>query len=465
MAESTVDRVSPSPWQTRAEYYRNQYEYLVRHMPNATFLIDPEADRIVEANEAACQLLGYSERELTTNLRVSDIHPREVDLLEAFGREVLERGFAQTEHLTCLTAANRRIPVVIYGSVHEHEDGRKLVRAIIIDNLDKHVVEQALLDEVKDSHNYEEISGTSPGLQNALEQVKRVASTDATALILGETGTGKELICRAIHGLSDRRQRPLVKLNCAAIPSGLIESELFGHEKGAFTGAVSQKRGRFELAHEGTIFLDEIGDIPLETQPKLLRLLQEQEFERVGSTDTIVVDVRVIAATHRDLESMVREGEFREDLFYRLNVFPIALPPLRERRGDIPVLARYFAHRKCARHGRPPCDLTEAALERLAAYPWPGNVRELENIIERGVILCDGDTLDYQHVLVDADDHVAATVDAVRPLREVERDHISAALRASGGKVSGRGGAAELLGLKPSTLESRMKKLDISREI
>ena len=282
-------------------------------------------------------------------------------------------------------------------------------------------------------------------------------------LILGETGTGKELICRALHHASPRSAAPLVKLNCAAIPSGLIESELFGHEKGSFTGALAQKRGRFELAHEGTIFLDEIGDIPLETQPKLLRLLQEQEFERVGGTRTISVHVRVIAATHRNLEDMVREGQFREDLFYRLNVFPIHLPPLRERREDIPVLAKFFAHRACGRLGRPPCEFSEAAVQRLQDYSWPGNVRELENIVERGVILCGGQTIDYEHVQVEVGPSPAATR-AIRSLQEVEHDHIVAALQAAGFKVSGRGGAAELLGLKPTTLEARMKKLKISRE-
>ncbi len=449
----------------RAQYYRDQYEYLVRHMPNAIFVIDPGQDRIVEANDAACHLLGYSREVLLGSLKISDIHPREMDLLRGFGEEVLEHGFAQTEKLTCLSAAGRNIPVIMYGSVHEDDSGRRLIRAIVIDNLDQQVMEQALRDEVTDSYNYEEISGTSSGLHGVLEQVERVAPTDSTALILGETGTGKELICRAIHHASERHNRPLVKLNCAAIPSGLIESELFGHEKGAFTGAVSQKRGRFELAHKGTLFLDEIGDIPLETQPKLLRLLQEQEFERVGGTTTIEVDVRVIAATHRDLASMVKAGQFREDLFYRLNVFPLTLPPLRERQEDIPLLSRYFAQRKSARLGRTPCTFTTAAMERLSGYSWPGNIRELENIIERAVILCDGDTIDFPHVQVGdvaALRHVAPEV-GIRPLQEVEKEHILASLQVTGGKVSGQGGAAELLGLKPSTLESRMKKLGIGR--
>ncbi|MCH8992818.1 MAG: sigma-54 factor interaction domain-containing protein, partial [Acidobacteria bacterium] len=225
----------------------------------------------------------------------------------------MSRGVASTDQLGCLSAHGHYIPVRIHGTVARTEDGRTLIRTIVVDDLRERLAEQALLDEVKDSYNYEEITGRSKALRHVLEQVTRVAPTDTTVLILGETGTGKELICRAVHHRSVRSARPLIKLNCAAIPSGLIESELFGHEKGAFTGAIQQKRGRFELAHEGTIFLDEIGDIPLETQPKLLRLIQEQQFERVGGTATIEVDVRIIAATHRDLSQMVADGTFRED--------------------------------------------------------------------------------------------------------------------------------------------------------
>ena len=294
-------------------------------------------------------------------------------------------------------------------------------------------------------------------LREVLNQVELVASTDTSVLILGESGTGKELICRALHHQSPRSAEPLIKLNCAAIPSGLIESELFGHEKGAFTGAVAQKRGRFELAHEGTIFLDEIGDLPLETQPKLLRLLQDQEFERVGGTRTIEVNVRVVAATHRNLEEMVREGDFREDLFYRLNVFPIRLPPLRERPEDIPLLAAYFAHKACAAMGKSTGKISDHALRRLQGYPWPGNVRELQNIMERGVILSQGMDLEAEHIQVEP---VASATDnpGIQTLQEIEKNHIVNALRAAKGKVSGRGGAAELLGLKPTTLGSRMKK-------
>jgi formate hydrogenlyase transcriptional activator len=254
----------------------------------------------------------------------------------------------------------------------------------------------------------------------------------------------------------------LTTLNCAAIPSGLVESELFGHEKGAFTGAIAQKRGKFELAHGGTIFLDEIGDVPLETQPKLLRVLQEQKFERLGGIRAIKVDTRVIAATHRDLPQMVKDGKFREDLFYRLNVFPITLPPLRQRKEDVPLLANHFAHGASIRLGKPECTISEAATDRLLAYSWPGNVRELENIVERAVILCRGTTIESEHINV----HTAVLAerqDQIRTLQEAERDHILAALRSVGWKVSGGGGAAELLGLRPTTLEARMKKLGIAR--
>ena len=344
-------------------------------------------------------------------------------------------------------------------------------RTMAIDINARKRAEQSLADEVQAKYNYEEITGKSDSLKNVLDQVELVAPTDASALILGETGTGKELICRAIHHLSSRADAPLVKLNCAAIPSGLIESELFGHEKGAFTGAITQKQGRFELAHAGTLFLDEIGDIPLETQPKLLRLLQEQEFERVGGTRTIKVDVRVIAATHRNLEAMVQEGEFREDLFYRLNVFPLQLPPLRDRPQDIPPLASLFINRVCGRWGRPPCGISTDALDHLLRYHWPGNVRELENLIERAVILCGGQTIETNHVQVQVETPpsvdskvAAANAGGIRMLKDVEADHIRAALRAAGGRVSGKGGAAELLGLKPTTLEARMKKLSIVRD-
>ena len=250
-----------------------------------------------------------------------------------------------------------------------------------------------LEEEVRTDHNFGEIVGDSAVLRRVLKEVETVAPTGSTVLIRGETGTGKELIARALHDLSPRRERTFVKLNCAAIPTGLLESELFGHEKGAFTGAITQKVGRFELAHQGTLFLDEVGDIPLELQPKLLRALQEQEFERLGSTRTIRVDVRLVAATNRDLARMVADGQFRSDLYYRLNVFPVVLPPLRERRDDIPMLARHFTQRFARRMGRRIETIPTAVMDALVRYPWPGNIREMQNVIERAVILSPGPAL------------------------------------------------------------------------
>src|SRR5438105_5469718 len=259
------------------------------------------------------------------------------------------------------------------------------------DRLEKEKV--YLEEEIRTDNNFEEIVGESGGLRQVLKKVETVAPTDSTVLIFGETGTGKELIARAIHQLSPRRERTFVKLNCAAIPTGLLESELFGHEKGAFTGAITQKVGRFELAHRGTLFLDEVGDIPPELQPKLLRVLQEQEFERLGSTRTVRVDVRLVAATNRDLAAMADDGRFRNDLYYRLNVFPVVLPPLRERREDIPMLARHFIQRFARRMGRRIEGIPAAVMDALVRYPWPGNVREMQNIIERAVILSPGPSL------------------------------------------------------------------------
>jgi formate hydrogenlyase transcriptional activator len=305
------------------------------------------------------------------------------------------------------------------------------------------------------------IVGRHGGLRAVLSQVATVAPTDATVLISGETGTGKELIARAIHEISPRHNRNLVKLNCAAIPAGLLESELFGHERGAFTGALMQKKGRFELADGGSLFLDEIGDISLELQPKLLRALQEQEFERLGSTRTIEVNVRMIAATHRDLAGMIRDGKFREDLFYRLNVFPIAIPPLRERREDIPLLVNYFVATLSRRMGKQIESIPEHAMEVLTNYPWRGNVRELANFIERAVILSQGDELQAPIAELNAS-HSRAFAPA-STFEQAERNVIIDALRAASGQISGRGGAAERLGLKRTTLQNKMRKLNINR--
>jgi formate hydrogenlyase transcriptional activator len=322
-----------------------------------------------------------------------------------------------------------------------------------------------LESEIRSELKFEDIVGDSSALRKVLDQVSVVAPTRSTVLLHGETGTGKELIARAIHNASPRSQRTFVKLNCAAIPSALVESELFGHEKGAFTGAFAQKRGRFEVADRGTLFLDEVGDISLELQPKLLRAIQEQEFERLGSNRSIRVDVRLVAATHRDLPAMIRENQFREDLFYRLNVFPIEIPPLRERREDIPLLVHYFVTRNAREMQKSIRRIPRDAMDALTNAPWPGNIRELENFIERSVILTQGEDLEVPLHELAKTKLVATQADEIASptLRETERKAILSALNAAHGKVSGPGGAAERLDLKRSTLRNRMKRLNIGR--
>jgi formate hydrogenlyase transcriptional activator len=317
-----------------------------------------------------------------------------------------------------------------------------------------------LEEELRTEYNFEEIVGESRGLKTVLKQVETVASTDATVLILGETGTGKELIARSIHKISPRRERTFVKLNCSAIPFGLLESELFGHEKGAFTGAISQRVGRLELAHLGTLFLDEIGDLPLDLQPKLLRALQEKEIERLGGRRTIPVDVRLLAATNRDLAHMVKTGEFRSDLYYRLRVFPITLPPLRDRTSDIPLLVNYFVNKHARRMNKPIHSIAEETMASLVAWPWPGNVRELENFIERAVILTSGPILRAPLAELES---LEEEMPSDRNLHAAEREHILRVLRECKGMIGGSGGAAEKLGLKRTTLNSKLRKLGIER--
>ena len=330
-----------------------------------------------------------------------------------------------------------------------------------------------LEDEIRSDNQFEEIIGRSKALERVLREIQTVAPTDSTVLISGETGSGKELVARAIHQLSSRGEQAFVKLNCAAIPTGLLESELFGHEKGAFTGAINQRIGRFELANRGTVFLDEVGEIPLELQPKLLRVLQEREFERLGSTRTLRTDARLIAATNRDLSAHVDEQKFRQDLFYRLNVFPIIVPPLRQRREDIPMLVRHFAQQFARRMKKNVENIPTETMEALTRYDWPGNIRELQNLIERAVILSNGATLD---VPVDAlngrrtaapeatfSGATERAIVADHTLAEADRRHIIAALERTNWVIAGPGGAAARLGIKRSTLQFRMRKLGIVR--
>ena len=364
----------------------------------------------------------------------------------------------QVAHQVAIAIENART----FGEVSEQKDTLALQKLY-------------LEDEIRSELNFEEIVGRSDALRRVLEQIETVAPTDSTVLIYGETGSGKELIARAVHNLSTRKSGAFVKLNCAAIPTGLLESELFGHERGAFTGAITQRIGRFELANRGTMFLDEVGEIPLELQPKLLRVLQEREFERLGSTRTLRTDARLIAATNRDLEALVREQKFRSDLFYRLNVFPVRVPALRERPEDIPLLVRHFVQQYSRQLGKTIDAIPSETMSALTRYPWPGNIRELQNVVERAVILTAGPVLTVRAEDLRAPNQSPATsappaVPAVaapnggnmrEALEEAERQQILAALEKSGWIVAGPDGAAARLGLKRSTLQSRMQKLGI----
>ena len=390
---------------------------------------------------------------------------------------------AEAEGLKCacilpLLASNRELGTLAVGSLAENAFQQKDIDllaqvanqiAIAVENalayreiaeLKNKLAEEKLYleEEIRTEHNFEEVIGESAALKRALSQVETVSPTDSTVLVLGETGTGKELIARAIHDLSRRRDGTFVKINCAAIPTGLLESELFGHEKGAFTGAITQKIGRFELAHHGTLFLDEVGDIPLELQPKLLRVLQEKEFERLGGTRTIWVDVRLVAATNRNLGQMVEGGLFRRDLYYRLNVFPILIPPLRERSEDIPLLVRYFVQKYARQMDRRIETMSAEEMDALTHYHWPGNVRELENLVERAVILSPGPELRVPVAELKQPSEARSSLS----LQAAEREHIVRVLRETNGVVGGPRGAASRLGLKRTTLQSKMRKLGIA---
>src|SRR5712692_2113487 len=404
--------------------------------------------------------------------------------IEQFGSDIARRILAEGLKSACclpLISHGRPLGTLVVASIHEETFPQKdaellqhvanqiaiaVENAIVfgheVDRANKLAEEKRFLEEeIKTEYNFEEIVGESPALNRILKLVETVAPTDSTVLILVETGTGKELIARAIHSLSARRERVFAKVNCAAIPTGLLESELFGHERGAFTGAIAQKIGRFELAHRGTLFLDEVGDIPLELQPKLLRVLQEQEFERLGSNKTIRVNVRLIAATNADLERMVEEKRFRVDLYYRLKVFPVTMPPLRERAADIPLLVRYFANKYARRMGKQIESIPKDAMDALSHYAWPGNIRELENFIERAVILSPGPELRVP--LAELKPVAAPSSNGATTLEAAEREHILRALKETNWTIGGPAGAAARLGMKRTTLQSRMKNLGITR--
>lgn len=435
---------------------------------------------IHHANAEACRRYGYTYEELTS-LTIFKLN-------ETFTPERLAQWFdhLRTEGVALAesfhwTKSGTPIPVEINSNYIEFE-GQEFTCSIVRD-ISQRIEKEKMLreafeeiealkerleaendylqEELGQSHNLGEIVSQSKAFQQVLIQVDQVARTSSTVLISGESGTGKELIARALHKLSQRSERPMIKVNCAALPANLIESELFGYEKGAFTGANISRQGRFSLAHKGTLFLDEIGEMPLELQSKLLRAIQEGEFEPLGSGKTVRVDVRIIAATNRDLQQRVQEGEFREDLYYRLNVFPIHCLPLRERKEDIPMLVRHFCKKLETRVGKQITKIPRRVMEQLSAYDYPGNIRELENIVERAVIVSSGGTLEVGNWLPKA--RKALPREQLPTLEALQREHIVAVLKLTEWRVSGERGAAIILGLKPSTLESKMKKLGIHR--
>ncbi|MCA1957690.1 MAG: sigma 54-interacting transcriptional regulator, partial [Nitrospira sp.] len=427
--------------------------------------------KFIRANRAALRTLGITADEVERTYGrsfIPDTPEAQRRLKEAF--ESVGRGTDTGGVVLELRRKDNGKPLWIQWWSKPHSSGT-YTRTMFLDITERVLMEQEkarleaanlyLREEIKTEHNFEEIIGVSAPIKKVLQAIEKVAGTDATVLVTGETGTGKELVARAIHNLSRRKHGVLIKVNCAAIPAGLIESELFGHEKGAFTGALAKKIGRFESADKATIFLDEVGEIPMELQTKLLRVLQEGEFERLGSTRTMKVDVRVIAATNRDLEKEMRDGRFRSDLYYRLNVFPIALPALRDRTQDIPLLVSYFVKKFASRMGKPIESVSGSAMQRLKSYTWPGNIRELEHVIERAVILNQGPELKLDEWMPR---NTEAGLNAgPATLEEVERAHILAVLGRTNWRVSGEKGAARILGLNATTLEARMKKLGISR--
>src|SRR3989454_11423367 len=428
--------------------------------------------RFIRANRAAMRSLGITPEEVAGTYGKSfipdtpDAQRRLREALASIGRGTDTSGVVLE-----LRRKDNGKPLWIQWWSKPDPSGT-YTRTMFVDITDRVLMEQEkarleaqntyLQEEIHSEHNFEEIVGTSRDIKKVFKAIETVAPTDSTVLITGETGTGKELIARAIHQLSKRKAGVMVKVNCAAIPAGLIESELFGHEKGAFTGALSRKIGRFELADGATIFLDEIGDLPLDLQAKLLRVLQEGEFERLGNPRTLKVNARVLAATNRDLEQLAQSGGFRPDLYYRLNVFPIKLPALRDRKEDIPLLVRHFVRTYATKMGKKPETIAQATMQALQEYPWPGNIRELANVIERGVILSPGSLLELGEWRTNPG--AAPGSDQVPTLEELERQHIISVLDQTGWRVSGEKGAAKLLGLKPTTLEARMKKLGITRK-
>jgi formate hydrogenlyase transcriptional activator len=420
-------------------------------------IVSGEFDQIPDANDAFLEIVGYSREDLQAGRLIwPDLTPPDyIGLDELAHEEGLRFGACTPFEKELIRKDGTRVPVLVATAVLKLSPFRWITFVQDLRGRDR--MENVEEEAAEPVHNFEEIVGTSAAMKRVMGQVEVVAPTDATVLILGETGTGKELIARAIHKMSPRRNLPFITLNCAAIPTGLLESELFGYERGAFTGALSQKIGRFEMAHRGTLFLDEVGDIPLDLQPKLLRALQEKAFERLGGTKTIPIDVRLLAATNRNLTQMMGDKLFRSDLYYRLKVFPITTPPLRDHPEDIPILARHFTKKYGAKMDRKIEKIPSDTMRALVAWPWPGNVRELENFIERSVILSRGPNL--RAPLAELRGAAAEAVSG-STLEEVERDYILRVFRETGGVVSA---TATRLGIPRTTLNAMMKKLGISR--
>jgi PAS domain S-box-containing protein len=474
-----------------------RFRDLFENAPNAYVVVATDG-RIVSANRRVTEMFGYPLDEMvgaSVHSFLPDTPAGRPRSLEVSRKQLAGESVSGWE-MEVRRKDGRPLWIKMWMEPGRDTDGAvQPSRSFFYDITDRVLAEQEkarlqeqnlyLQEEIKADHNFEQIVGRSRPLRDVLDDVARVAPTDATVLVTGETGTGKELIARAIHSASKRRDKPLIKVNCAALPAGLVESELFGHEKGAFSGAIARRLGRFELADGGTIFLDEIGELPAEAQVKLLRVLQEREFDRVGGSAPVRVDVRVIAATNRDLLGEVQQKRFREDLYYRLNVFPVRLPPLRERRDDIPLLTHFLVNKFAPRVGKRLDGVSQLTMQRLQGYSWPGNVRELENVLERAVILATGPTLEVAPDLLpaqvaakaaedrsDTDDektnpiHSPASLALGLPqprLEDVERDYILNILRQTNWLITGPRGAAQVLGLHPSTLRNRMKKLGVSR--
>ncbi len=455
------------------------FRLIVETIPGLIAVMTP-AGGVEHVNRQVLEYFGRTLEELQQWGTTDAVHPADLPRVGAAWQQAVDTGLPYELEHRIRRADGQYRWFQSRGLPLRNADGRIVRWYVLLTDIDarKQAEEEikrlkdrlqdenlALREEIDQAFMFEEIVGASPALKSVLSHVSKVAPTDSTVLISGETGTGKELIARAIHKHSRRADRAFVSLNCAATPPSLIASELFGHEKGAFTGAVQQRRGRFELAHSGTIFLDEIGEIPMDTQIALLRVLQERQIERVGGSRAIPVDVRVVAATNRDVSAAIAAGSFRSDLFYRLNVFPIHVPPLRKRREDIPILVEYFVKRFAENMAKRIRQIDKRTLELCDRYPWPGNIRELQNIVERSVILCTGDTFSIDEAWLSSQAPLRADGSGPLPatLQDQEKEMIEAALAKSRGKVAGPRGAAAKLGIPASTLESKIKQLGIEK--